>query len=90
MLGQLPPPGAVPRAGGVVGVDVLGAVVGVFGAVEVDVAAFAIAAPPPATTAVTASVVSRGLILCRNEFHLLGALTNHTIPRLRVISVGGN
>jgi hypothetical protein len=36
------------------------------------VAAFAIAAPPPATAAVTASVVRRGFIRWLNVIHLLG------------------
>jgi hypothetical protein len=36
-----------------------------------DVAAFAIAAPPPATAAVRASVVRRGFIRWLNVIHLL-------------------
>jgi len=51
-------------------VDVLVAGALLLVAVEV-VAAFAIAAPPPATAAVTASVVRRGFIRWLNVIHLL-------------------
>ncbi len=68
----------------VAGLAVLVAVAGV----EVDVAALAIAAPPPPKAAVSASAVSTGLILGRNVFTSF-LLTQHTIVRLRRSSVGG-
>lgn len=63
MLGQFLDPFA-PR-GGAVGIVFAGAVFVEFGVVEeVDVAALAIAAPPPASKPVAASVATRGLIRC--------------------------
>jgi hypothetical protein len=63
MLGQFLDPFA--PAGGAVGIVFAGAVVVVLEAVEeVDVAALAIAAPPPASKPVAASVATRGLIRC--------------------------
>jgi hypothetical protein len=70
MLGQLldpfaPAGGAFPPAGGAVGIVFAGAVVAVLEAAEeVDVAALAIAAPPPASKPAAASVATRGLIRC--------------------------
>lgn len=64
MLGQFRDPFA-PR-GGAVGIVCAGVVFVEFGVVveEVDVAALAIAAPPPASKPVAASVATRGLIRC--------------------------
>lgn len=61
MLGQFLDPFA--PAGGAVGIPFAGAVVVVFAAVEeVDVAALATAAPPPASKPAAASVATKGLI----------------------------
>ncbi|MBV9467094.1 MAG: hypothetical protein JO169_13380 [Solirubrobacterales bacterium] len=53
----------------------------------VELAALAIAAPPPARAPVTASVTSSGLSLCFISDHLLGG-GDHRIRRERVMSVG--
>jgi hypothetical protein len=52
-----------------------------------EVAALAIAAPPPATAAVTASVVSNGLIRW-DMVHLLGVACPWTMTRVRLKFVG--
>jgi hypothetical protein len=52
-----------------------------------EVAALAIAAPPPATVAVTASAVSRGLIRCDIVVHLL-SWSEQKILAARRIRVG--
>ena len=68
MLGQFldpfaPAGGAFAPAGGPVGIVFAGAVVAVLEAAEeVDVAALAIAAPPPASKPAAASVATRGVI----------------------------
>jgi hypothetical protein len=55
--------------------------------VEVDVAALAIAAPPPATAPVTARVTRSGLI--RRTYHLLSVDMGATMLVNRVAAVGG-
>ena len=58
-------------------------VAGVLAVVELlDVAAFAIAAPPPATAAVTASVVRIGLIRWLIWFTSFGGLSQPSPPLL--------
>jgi hypothetical protein len=67
------------RAGGAVDVVLLEE--------ELDVAALAIAVPPPATAPVTAKAVSRGL--ARISHLLRAGLTAQTILRRRRSPVGG-
>jgi hypothetical protein len=68
-------------------VDVVGVVAVDDGVDVVELAAFASAAPPPATAPVTTSAVSTGLIRCRMSFTSLDRL-QPTIPQTRLSNVG--